>query len=151
MGNSMVKINVHLVFHIKSTSVPMHPMDLPYIFEYIGGILQELGTVPITVGGIFDHIHLLTSLPSTMSIADLMRTVKAKSSRWIKSLSLEYNTFRWQDGYGAFSVSPSLLDKTIHYIKNQQQHHRRRSFQEEYKKMLDAYHIHYEEKYLFND
>ena len=125
--------------------------DLPRIFEYIGGILKGIGSVPITVGGMSNHIHLLSSLPSTMSIADMMRTVKAKSSKWIKSLSPAYIAFAWQDGYAAFSVSPSILEKTVDYIKNQEYHHIGRSFADELKIFLDAYQISYEEKYLLDD
>ncbi|MBR4221374.1 MAG: transposase, partial [Victivallales bacterium] len=105
MASSLIKIYVHGIFHVKSTSVQMDREDLPRIFEYIGGILKGIGAIPITVGGISDHIHLLSSLPSTMSIADMMRIVKAKSSKWIKSLSSAYAAFAWQDGYAAFSVS----------------------------------------------
>ena len=151
MASSLIKIYVHGIFHIKPTSVQMDSDDLPRIFEYIGGILKGIGSVPITVGGMSNHIHLLSSLPSTMSIADMMRTVKAKSSKWIKSLSPAYIAFAWQDGYAAFSVSPSILEKTVDYIKNQEYHHIGRSFADELKIFLDAYQISYEEKYLLDD
>jgi len=151
MANSMVKIDVHLIFHTKSTSVQMNTGDLPRIFAYIGGILKENGSIPIIVGGVSDHVHTLASLPPTMTISELARITKANSSRWIKTLSPVYSMFAWQTGYGAFSVSPSLLDKTILYIKNQERHHRTKTFQDEYKAFLDAYEIPYDEKYLFND
>ena len=151
MANSMVKIDVHLIFHIKNTSVPMNTVDLPRIFAYIGGILKEIGSIPIIVGGISDHVHNLLALPQSMTISELARITKAKSSKWIKHLSPAYSTFAWQTGYGAFSVSPSILDKTILYIKNQELHHRTKTFQEEYKAFLEAYKIPYDEKYLFND
>ena len=151
MANSMIRIDVHLIFHIKSTSVRMQRSDLPRIFAYIGGILKDIGSIPIIIGGMPDHIHVLWALPSNMTISELARTTKAKSSRWIKTLSPYYSTFAWQDGYGAFSVSPSILDKTINYIKNQERHHRTKSFQDEYKAFLEAYKIPYDEKYIFND
>ncbi len=151
MANSMIKIDVHLIFHIKSTSVQMQQCDLPQIFAYIGGILKDIGSIPIIVGGIPDHIHTLVALPSNMTISELVRTTKAKSSKWIKTLSPYYSMFAWQDGYGAFSVSPSILDKTINYIKDQENHHRTKSFQEEYMAFLKAYKIPYDEKYIFND
>ncbi|MBP5671095.1 MAG: transposase [Victivallales bacterium] len=151
MANSMIKIDVHLIFHIKSTSVQMQQCDLPQIFSYIGGILRDIGSIPIIIGGIPDHIHTLVALPSNMTISELVRTTKAKSSKWIKTLSPYYSMFAWQDGYGAFSVSPSILDKTINYIKNQENHHRTKSFQEEYMAFLKAYKIPYDEKYIFND
>ena len=151
MANSMVKIDLHIIFHIKSTSVEMRQDDLPQIFAYIGGILKGEGSVPITVGGVSDHIHLLANLPKDKTISELLRVTKAKSSKWIKTLSPYYSKFAWQDGYGAFSVSPSLIDKTIDYIKNQDRHHQTKTFQEEYKAFLEAYKLPYDERYLFND
>ncbi len=151
MSNSMVKIDVHLTFHIKTTSVQMNPGDLPRIFAYIDGILREIGSIPLIVGGISDHVHILASLPPSMTISELARIMKANSSRWIKTLSPVYSTFTWRTGYRAFSVSPSLLDKTFLYIKNQECHHRTKTFQDEYKAFLAAYKILYDEKYLVND
>ena len=151
MANSMVKNDLHIIFHIKSTSVQMQSGDLPKIFAYIGGILKELGSAPMIVGGISDHIHILSNLPKDIKLCDFIRTIKAKSSRWIKSLSPFYAKFAWQDGYGAFSVSPSLVDKTINYIKDQDLHHQTKSFQDEYRAFLKAYKLPYDERYLFND
>ena len=151
MANSMVKINLHIIFHIRSTSVQIRQEDLPQVFAYIGGILKGEGSVPITVGGVSDHIHLLSNLPKDKTVSDLVRVTKAKSSKWIKTLSPYYSNFAWQNGYGAFSVSPSILDKTINYIKDQARHHQMKSYQDEYKAMLEAYHIPYDEKYIFND
>ena len=151
MANNIIKLDVHIIFHIKSTSVIMKREDLPRIFTYIGGVLRRLGSIPMIVGGVSDYIHLLTSLPSTMTLADLVRTVKANSSRWVKSLAPDYAAFAWQDGYGAFSVSPSILNRTIQYIANQEQHHQGQSFQDEFKAFLNAYKIPYDERYLFID
>jgi REP element-mobilizing transposase RayT len=151
MANTMVKNYMHLIFHIKSTSVQMQQGDLPRIFAYIGGIIKELGGIPFIVGGMPDHVHLLITLPKNMTLVDLARITKAKSSRWIKTISSDYCTFAWQDGYGAFSVSPSILEKTVDYIKNQERHHQKKSYQDEYKAFLEAYKIPYDEKYIFND
>ena len=151
MANSMVKINVHSIFHIKLTSVQMDAHDLPRIFEYIGGILKNLGAIPFVVGGVSNHVHFLSTLPSTISMAEMMRTVKAKSSKWIKSLSPAYATFAWQDGYAAFSVSASVLERTIDYIRNQEEHHQMKTYVDELKTLLDAYQISYDEKFIFND
>ncbi len=151
MANSMLKINLHIIFHIKSTSVQIRQEDLPQVFAYIGGILKGEGSVPITVGGVSDHIHLLSNLPKDKTVSEWVRVTKAKSSKWIKTLSPYYSNFAWQNGYGAFSVSPSILDKTINYIKDQARHYQMKSYQDEYKAMLEAYHIQYDEKYIFND
>ena len=151
MANSLVKIDIHIIFHIKSTSIQMRQDDLSRIFTYIGGILKELGSVPIIVGGITNHIHILTTLPSNITLSDMMRTTKAKSCRWIKTLTPEYAAFAWQDGYGAFSVCPSILDKVINYIRNQEKHHRVKSFEDEYLSLLNAYQIPYDNNHIFND
>lgn len=151
MASTLVKIDVHLIFHVKSTGIGMRTEDLGRIFPYIGGIVKGIGGLPIEVGGMPDHVHILASLPKTMSLADFVRAIKADSSKWMKSLGGHYETFAWQEGYGAFSVSPSLMDKTAKYIRGQAEHHRKRTFREEYKLFLDAYGIQYDERYAFGD
>ncbi|MBO4511836.1 MAG: transposase [Victivallales bacterium] len=151
MANTMVQNYVHIVFRIKSTSILMQRSDLPRIHAYLGGLLKNLGCIPVIVGGVHNHIHALISLSKNIALSGLMRNLKANSSRWIKTLSPNYESFAWQDGYGAFSISPSILGKTIDYIKNQELHHQIYSFADEIKALLDAYNIQYDEKYLFND
>lgn len=151
MASSLVKIDVHLIFHTKKNGIKMHEDDLPRIFAYIGGVINGVNGLPIAVGGRPDHIHILASLPKTMSLADFIRAIKADSSKWIKKLRDDYASFEWQEGYGAFSVSPSLIDKTVNYIRGQEEHHRKRSFQEEYRLFLEAYGIQYDERYVFDD
>ena len=151
MASTLVKIDVHLIFHVKTTGAKMLEEDLPRIFAYIGGIIKSMEGQPVEVGGRPDHIHILTSLPKTMSLADFVRAIKADSSKWLKGLNRSYVQFAWQEGYGAFSVSPSLLDKTIRYIRGQKEHHKKRSFQEEYRLFLEAYGIKYDERYAFSD
>ena len=117
MGSSLVKVDVHFIFHVKSsTGVTMDHVDLPRIFDYIGGIIKGMGSVPYAIGGMPDHIHILSSISATMSLADFVRIIKTNSSKWIKSLDVSYGRFAWQDGYGAFSVSPSILSQTIEAI-----------------------------------
>ena len=151
MANTLVKNDIHLVFHVKSTGIVMRTADLPRIFAYIGGIIKNIGGIPIEIGGVANHVHILTSLPKTIALADFVRTIKANSSKWMKSLNNYYRYFSWQEGYGAFSVSPSLLQKTIRYIRGQEIHHRKTSFQDEYKRFLNAYGIQYDERYAFGD
>lgn len=129
----------------------MRKNDLDQIHAYLGGIIKNIGGIPIIIGGINDHVHVLTSLPKTMALADFVRIVKADSSKWIKLLDSHYANFAWQEGYGAFSVSPSLIEKTINYIRNQADHHRKHTFQEEYKRFLDAYGIEYDERFAFEE
>ena len=125
--------------------------DLPQIFRYIGGIINGLGGIPIEIGGTTNHVHILTSLPKSMALIDFVREIKAYSSKWLKQLDDHYMPFAWQDGYGAFSVSPSLLDKTVQYIRKQEEHHKTRSFNEEYRLFLEAYGIDYDKRYAFGD
>lgn len=122
--------------------------DLPRIFDFIGGTVRGAGGVPLRVGGIENHIHILASMPKNKTLPDFMREVKAVSSRWIKSLDPCYARFAWQDGYGAFSVSASGVQAVINYINNQRQHHRNISFKDEFLKFLNAYGVEYDEKYL---
>lgn len=151
MANALVKINVHIVFHIKSNGIKIREKDLKRIFSYIGGIIDGIGGVTMEVGGLVDHIHIVASLPKTKSLSDFIRTIKSDSSRWIKTIDLYYEKFAWQEGYGAFSVSPTLLDKTINYVRNQSEHHKVMTFRNEYKAFLDAYGIQFDERFAFDD
>lgn len=151
MASTLVKIIIHLVFHIKTTGPIIRGEDLCRSFAYIGGIIKGLDGIPIEIGGTSDHVHILTTLPKQMTLPDFIRAIKTESSKWIKGLSRWYNLFSWQDGYGAFSVSPSMIGKTVDYIRSQEVHHKKRSFQEEYKLFLDAYGIDYDERYAFRD
>ncbi len=151
MATALVKIDMHMVFHVKSTSKTIRKEDIGRVFEYIGGIIKSIGGIPMEIGGMPDHIHILASLPKTMSVAEFAKVVKAKSSLWIKSVDVYYSGFAWQEGYGAFSVSPTLLGKTVNYIRNQENHHKVRSFREECMVFADAYNIPFDEKHMFVD
>ena len=150
MSSSLVKINVHIVFHVKNNRIRIKTEDLPRVFQYMGGIIRKTEGIPIAIGGVSDHIHILASLPKKMSIMDFVRTVKAISSKWIKGLNPYYKYFAWQDGYGAFSVSPSILNRTVYYIQNQQKHHEKKSARDEFRLLLIAYGIQYNEKQMID-
>ena len=151
MGSSLVKIDMHIIFHIKTTSPRLEPDDLERIWCYIGGIIRNIGGAVVQIGGVSDHIHILSSLPKNMSVVDFVKMIKVESSKWIKTIDDKYQSFAWQNGYGAFSVSPSVIPKVVEYIKNQQEHHRIKTFAEEYRTFLEAYGIEYDERYVFND
>ena len=151
MANTLVKMNVHIVFHVKSTGIKMRTEDLERIFSYIGGIINGIGGIPMEVGGVENHIHILATLPKDMSLSDFVRIIKTDSSRWIKKIDDYYSRFSWQVGYGAFSVSSSVVDRTANYIRNQLRHHKRRTFRDEYKLFLEAYGVEYDERYAFDD
>lgn len=151
MASTLVQQYMHIVFHTKCTSITMREEDLERIFDYVGGIIRNINGVSIQVGGRPDHIHILASMPKTISLADFVRTIKSNSSKWVKTLDHYYEPFMWQEGYWAFSVSASVLDNVAKYIKNQKAHHNKQIYVDEYKQFLDAYHIEYDERYAFGD
>ena len=151
MVQSLSKLYIHLVFHIKTTSSPIREEDLSRVHAYIGQLVDTTGCKVIQVGGIFDHVHILFLLSKDITISHVVEEVKRNSSRWIKGIDSSYRTFAWQNGYGAFSVSQSVVEKTLEYIKNQRTHHAKMAFQDEYKMFLKSYGIEYNEKYVFKD
>ncbi len=151
MANTYTQLFTHIVFHTKSTGIVMRDEDLGRVFEYIGGIIRSEGSIPFAIGGVSDHIHILMSLPKTAALSDLMRVIKAKSSKWLRRLDSYYEPFSWQDGYGAFSVSPSLMERTKQYILGQAEHHKVKTYHDEYCETLNAYGIDYDEYYAFCD
>ena len=117
MAQSLSQVYIHLVFHSKTMKI--HRSDLGRLWLYIAGIAQKQGSYVKLVGGEPDHVHLLCTLPRTLSIADFVEEIKRGSGHWIKSLSPEYEKFMWQRGYGVFSVSHSKLESVTNYIANQ--------------------------------
>lgn len=148
MSQSYVQFYTHIVFHTKNNLPLVKPGIESELYSYLGGILKNYKSNPIQIGGTSDHIHILCTLPKTMSIADLVEEIKKSSSKWIKTKGLEYQNFYWQDGYGGFSVSSSGVESVRKYILTQKEHHKNVSWIDEYKKLLDAYGINYEDKYL---
>ncbi len=148
MANTYTKLNIHIVFHVKSTGITIRKEDLGQVFAYIGGIIQNVGGYPITVGGIENHIHILATMPKTISVSEFVQKIKANSSKWIKTIDTYYESFAWQEGYGAFCVSPSLLKKTIHYIETQEKHHHVESVRDEFIRFLIDNGIEFDERYL---
>lgn len=151
MSQSLSKIYVHIVFHIKSTSVPISSTDKPHLYSYIRTVLADRESIPIEINGTSDHIHILCLLSKNIALSKLVEDIKRHSSRWIKTLDMKYSKFAWQGGYAAFSVSQSVLEKTINYIKNQEEHHRKRSYQDEVLLFLKEYGMEYDENYFFSD
>jgi REP element-mobilizing transposase RayT len=149
MPHSFVSNYMHCVFSTKGR-LPLITAELqPRLWAYIGGIARENGIKAIAIGGIEDHVHALLSLPATMSFAKAVQLIKGGSSKWVHEEFPHLKDFAWQDGYGAFSVSRSQFDKTVDYINQQKNHHRKRSFQEEFIELLRKHGIEYDERYLF--
>ena len=151
MAQSLSKVYIHLIFHIKTTSPTIRTEDIDNLHSYIGKLVNTTGSVDIRVGGIEDHVHVLFLLSREMSLANTIEEIKRNSSRWIKTLTPYYRTFAWQGGYAAFSVSQSIIDKTLQYIDRQREHHKKHSFAEEYKAFLKLYNVKYDERYIFSD
>lgn len=151
MPQSLSKIYLHIIFHVKTTSPTIRPDDLERMHAYIGQLVNATGCTNIWTGGVEDHIHCLCQLSRKETVAHLVEEMKRNSSRWIKTLATYYASFEWQGGYGVFSVSQSVVESTLSYIKNQREHHRKISFQEEYRNLLELYHIDYNEEYVFSD
>ena len=151
MSQSLSKLYIHATFHIKYTSVPIRKQDFSTLFAYMGQVLKSLDCIPIQIGGVEDHIHILCIMSKNIALAKLMEDVKRHSSRWIKTIDPYYEGFAWQGGYGCFSVSQSVVERTIKYIANQENHHKKRSFKNEYLAFLKEYGVEYNETYLFTD
>ena len=148
MPQSLAKLYIHIIFHIKSTSVPIRKQDAHELYTYIGSIIKSAESISIMINGMEDHIHILCALSKNISLAKLIEKIKSSSSKWIEGKDNYYHHFAWQGGYGGFSVSPSLHDKTTQYILKQEEHHRRLTFKEEYLLFLKEYNIQYDENYL---
>ncbi len=115
----------------------------------MGGIARQNGMKALEIGGVPDHVHILLSTPSTLPLAKAVQLIKGGSSKWVHDTVPEHHLFRWQTKYGAFSVSVSLLDKTITYIRNQEQHHRKMTFQEEFLALLKRHRVAFDPRYLW--
>ena len=149
MAHSLTHILIHAVFSTKGRE-PLIDRDLRVrLWAYLGGIIHECGGNVIAVGGTADHVHSLFTLTAAMSVADIMRLVKTNSSRWVHEAFPAHRSFAWQTGYGAFSVSPSNVERVKRYIANQEMHHRKTTFQEEYVHFLNRHGVAYDERYLW--
>ena len=151
MAQSLSKLFVHIVYHVKTTSVKLREKDENDLYTYIGDVIKSKDCIPISINGVDDHVHILCVLSKNITLAKLVEEIKGNSSRWIKTLHPYYENFTWQRGYGGFSVSSSVHDRTKKYIENQKEHHKKINFKEEYIKFLQEYSIEYNEQYLWTD
>ncbi len=148
MAQTYTKLLYHIVFSTKDRRNLITPSTQPNLHAYMGGIVRRLGGTALLIGGISDHIHMLTSVPPTIALSDFMRDVKAGSSKWMRELSRFELPFEWQRGYSAFTVSQSAVPTVEKYILNQEQHHRGHSFIDELRSLLDAHGVKYDPAYL---
>ena len=150
MGHSYVNNYVHIVFSTKYRK-PLIGTDVEEeLFNYLGGICNNLDCQVVRVGGYANHVHILCRLSPKIALSKLVCDLKAYSSKWIKSKGGIYRIFYWQTGYGAFSVYPAEIDVVIRYIENQKAHHQRRKFEEEYLEFLKENAVDYDERYVWD-
>ncbi len=150
MAQSLSKVILHVIFSTKNREPWLNSDVRPRMHAYLATICRDVDADFVHVGGVADHIHIVTTLPRTLSQAQLIEQIKKTSSKWIKALDVRYRGFFWQRGYGAFSVSPSQLDSVVEYVDKQQGHHRRRTFQEEYRELLHKHGVDFDERYVWD-
>ena len=149
MAGTFTFLGMHFVFSTKNRVPLLDSTMNERLFSYIGGIIRELGGKLVEINAMPEHIHFYVYMPKTVSVSKFMEMVKANSSKWVHDSFPNKGKFGWQDGYGAFSVSKSAEDTVIQYIRNQQEHHRKKTFQEEFIEFLNKYGIEYDENYLW--
>jgi putative transposase len=149
MANTYTCLHYHIIFSTKNRQRWISPDIEERLWSYLGGIADHNGMTPLKNGGIEDHVHIVVGLLPTMALSKAVQLLKGGSSLWIHDTFPELAEFAWQDGYGAFTVSKSQLPDLIEYVKNQREHHRTRTFQEEYRAFLEKHGIEYDERYLW--
>ena len=149
MPQTYTCLHYHLIFSTKHREPIITPDVRPRLWEYLGGTVRGLDGIPILVDGTADHVHLLVTLRQLPALADFMRDLKAGASSWVHDTFPELRGFAWQAGYGAFTVSHSGIDAVKAYIANQEEHHRKQTFQDEFREFLRRHGIEFDEKYLW--
>ncbi|MEO8237425.1 MAG: IS200/IS605 family transposase [Flavobacterium sp.] len=151
MANTYHQVYIQVVFAVKYREAIIAEEWKSELLGVIGNLINESGCKTIIINGVEDHIHCLLGLKPTISISELMKIVKAKSSKYINDHRLTNSRFEWQEGYGAFSYGQSQIDAVYKYIANQEEHHKKQNFKEEYLQFLEKFKISFDEKYVFDD
>jgi putative transposase len=150
MANTYMQIYIQVVFAVQERDSLIKKEWREELFKYIAGIFKNKGIKLIAIGGVEDHIHILFALDPKLALSDIVRNLKANSSKFINEKSFVRGKFYWQEGFGAFSYSRSQLDGVTRYVLNQEEHHAARSFKDEYIELLKRFEVGYEDRYLFN-
>jgi putative transposase len=150
MANTYTALHYHFVFSTKNRHPWITPDIEERIWEYLGGIARTNKMKPLRTGGIDDHIHILLGAPPTLAPSKIAQLIKGGSSAWIHDMFTHLRDFAWQDGYGAFTVSKSLIPDVTEYIRIQREHHRVRSYKEEYRALLERHGIEFDERYIWD-
>ncbi|MBS1512544.1 MAG: IS200/IS605 family transposase [Bacteroidetes bacterium] len=149
MSNTYTQIHLHLVFTVQNRLSLIDESWSERLYQYISGIVRKNTHKTIAINGMPDHVHLVIGMRPVQSLSDLMQDIKMQSSKWINENKLVPGKFRWQEGYGAFSYNKSSLPNLIRYVNNQKEHHRKKTFLEEYRAFLEAFAVDYDEQYIF--
>ena len=149
MAQSLAQIYIHVIFSTKKRYPFIESKVESELYAYMADTIKRNKGIPFLINGTADHVHIFSSLPRTIALSKYIEDIKRNSSRWIKSKGNMYEKFAWQNGYGVFSVSASKKDSVIQYIRGQKDHHREKSFQEEFLLFLMKYGIEYDERYLW--
>ncbi len=149
MANSYTQIHIHAVFAVKNRQSLISRQWSKELYKYITGIIQKNNHKLLQINGMPNHIHIFLGMRPTQSISDLMQAVKGDSSAWVNRQGLCRQRFSWQEGYGAFSYAKSQVETVIRYIQNQEEHHKTKTFLEEYREILEEFQIEYDDKYIF--
>ena len=150
MANTYTSLHYHVVFSTKNRERWITPDMESRLWAYMGGVARENKMVPVQIGGIDDHVHLLVGAPATLAPCKIAQLVKGASSGWVHDTFPEMRGFGWQDGYGAFTVSKSNIPTVKAYILGQREHHREQTFQQEYVVLLQRHEIEYDQRYLWD-
>ena len=150
MAQSLACLHIHLIFSTKSREPFVTDPVRDHLHAYMATILKNIGCAPVLINSVEDHAHVLFDLSRTVSVSDAVQDVKKSSSKWIKTQGAEFAQFAWQAGYGAFAVSESNVGAVRTYIANQREHHRHKTFQEEFRRFLERHRIAYDERYVWD-
>ncbi len=150
MANTYTQLYFHVVFAVQGRDNQIDTIWKDELYKYITGIVSNKGQKIMQINGMSDHIHILIGTKPNCNLSDLIRDIKANSTKWIDEKRFVNGKFSWQLGFGAFTVSHSQLSRVTNYIINQEQHHLKKSFKQEYIEFLDAYKIEYDDQYIFD-
>ncbi|MCP1996194.1 IS200/IS605 family transposase [Flavobacterium sp. HSC-61S13] len=151
MANTYSRIYIQYVFAVKRRQKLLNKLWREEVFKYIAGIISSKGQKPIIINGTEDHVHIFVGIKPSMCISDLVRDIKNNSSKFINEQGWMNQKFYWQEGYGAFSYAHSQIDSVYQYILNQEKHHRKKTFEEEYIEFLQKFQVEHNDTYLFDE
>lgn len=149
MANTYTQIHIQCVFTVQNRDCIIRNAWKDELYKYISGVIQNNGHKVLAINGMPDHVHVFFGMRPVQSLSDLMQDVKGDSSRWINEKGFVKTKFSWQEGYGAFSYSKSHVNNVISYIRNQEEHHRKKTFIEEYNELLEKFEVEYDQRYIF--